>query len=49
MPFDITSYLMGEEKGKVEGAGTVIIDGNEYEFTDANNDGHIVITERSDG
>ena len=37
---DIISYVMGSKGG----SGTVIIDGSSYTFTDASNDGNIVIT-----
>lgn len=39
--FDITSY----ELGKVAGAGNVVIEGGEdYTFSDPNDDGNVVIT-----
>ena len=42
---DILSYILGKKSGK----GTVILeDGDEYEFTDANSDGHVVITKKEE-
>jgi len=43
--FDLASYFMGLIKGRKQGAKDVTIDGDGYEYTDSNNDGHIVITE----
>lgn len=45
---DINSYVIGLRKGKEEGSGSVIIEGSEYEFTDAQDDGNIVITKESE-
>lgn len=42
---DIISYIIGLSKGKEAGQSEVIIEGNDYTFTDANNDGNIVIEE----
>ncbi len=42
---DIVSYVMGLIKGRKQGAKDVTIDGDGYEYTDSNTDGHIVITE----
>lgn len=41
---DIISYIMGLIHGKKTGRGTVIIEGNEYSFSDPNHDGHIIVT-----
>ena len=39
--FDVVSY----ELGKVAGAGAVVLEGGEdYTFSDPNNDGNVVIT-----
>lgn len=38
-------FIMGLLKGK----GHIILDGAEYVFTDPNHDGHIVVTEVTDG
>ena len=43
--FDLASYFMGLIKGRKQGAKDVTIDGDGYEYTDSNTDGHIVITE----
>lgn len=47
MSFDIISYLIGKKKGygegREEGAETVVLEGDDYTFTDQNNDGHVVI------
>ena len=40
----VLSYLLGLKKGKKTGRGTVIIEGNEYSFSDPNHDGHIIVT-----
>lgn len=43
MSFDITSYQMGKKKG----GGVVEIEGGEdYTFTDANNDGNVVVEKK---
>lgn len=42
---EIMEFIMGLLKGKKH----VILDGAEYQFTDPNNDGHVVITEVSNG
>lgn len=42
---DVLSYIIGLVKGKEKGKSTVELSGDKYKFTDANNDGHIVITE----
>ena len=41
---DIISYILGFKKGKEEGTGNVILEGDDYTFTDAQSDGNIVIT-----
>ena len=41
---DIISYILGRKKGEKTGRGTVIIEGNEYSFSDPNHDGHIIVT-----
>ena len=47
---DILWYLIGLLKGKKQGEGHIVIEGEGYTFTDPNNDGNIVITkEESDG
>lgn len=45
---DIVSYILGKKKGEKTGRGTVIIEGNEYQFSDPNNDGHIIVTKVED-
>lgn len=49
MSFDVTSYVIGTkkgyEKGKEEWSGSVVLEGDDYTFTDQNNDGHVVISE----
>lgn len=45
---DILSYILGLKAGKKTGRGTVIIDGNEYRFSDPNHDGHITVTKVGD-
>lgn len=46
---DMISYLIGKKKGVEEGTGTVIMDSvSDYEFTDPNSDGNIVVTEKED-
>lgn len=40
MSFDMTSYQMGKKKG---GGVVEIEDGADYTFTDANNDGNVVV------
>ena len=45
---DIISYIMGKKKGIKTGRGTVIIEGNEYQFSDPNGDGHIIVTKVED-
>lgn len=42
---DILSFIMGMIKGTQEGAGNVVLDGD-YNFTDPNHDGNIVITKK---
>ena len=46
--FDITSYLLGEVKGKRDGQGTVVMETDAYTFTDADSDGNVVIAEASE-
>ena len=46
--FDITSYLLGEVKGKRDGQGTVVMETDAYTFTDADSDGNVVIAETSE-
>lgn len=46
--FDLASYFMGLIKGRKQGAKDVTIEGDGYEYTDSNTDGHIVITEVND-
>ena len=47
MSFDVTSYVIGKKKGyedgKQAGEKTVVLDGNDYTFSDDQNDGHVVI------
>lgn len=43
--FDLLSFIMGLKKGKTEATGTVVLEGTDYTFTDANSDGNIEITE----
>ena len=47
MSFDVTSYEIGKkkgyEKGKEEGSNSVVLEGDDYTFTDQNNDGHVVV------
>lgn len=46
---NIISHIFWFLLGKKKGASTVILeDGSEYEFTDANSDGHIVITKKGE-
>lgn len=45
---DIISYILGFKKGKKTGRGTVIIEGNEYAFSDPDHDGHIIVTKVED-
>lgn len=45
---DVLSYILGLKKGKKTGRGTVIIEGNEYKFSDPNGDGHVVVTKVED-
>ena len=49
MSFDVTSYVIGKkkgyEKGKEEGSKSVVLEGDDYTFSDQNNDGHVVISE----
>ena len=45
---DILSYIIGLLKGREQGKGEVVLDGDGYTFTDANHDGHIVIEEDDD-
>lgn len=45
---DIIDYIMGKKKGIKTGRGTVIIEGNEYSFSDPNHDGHIIVTKVED-
>ena len=42
--FDVISYILGLVKGKEEGTGNVVLEGDDYTFTDAQSDGNIVIT-----
>ena len=45
MSFDAASYIIGKEDGE----GKVIFeDGEEYTFTDAENDGNVVIEKKED-
>ena len=41
---DILAYFMGLKKGEKTARGTVIIWGDEYQFSDPNHDGHIIVT-----
>lgn len=41
---DIISYLIGLLKG----ASSVILEGGDYEFSDPNHDGNIVVTKKED-
>jgi len=41
---DIVSYILGKKQGIKTGRGTVIIEGNEYKFSDPNHDGHVIVT-----
>lgn len=43
--FDLFSFFMGLVKGRKQGAKNVTLEGDDYEYTDSNTDGHIVITE----
>lgn len=47
--FDVISYVLGRVKGKKEGVGTVVLEGNAYTFVDRNQDSNIEIEEESDG
>ena len=42
--FDMTSYIMGLSKGNK----TVVLEGDEYTFTDPQNDGNIVVTKEGE-
>lgn len=42
--FDVISYILGLVKGKEEGTGNVVLEGDSYTFTDSQSDGNIVIT-----
>lgn len=42
---DIASYFLGLITGRKQGAINVTLEGDGYEYTDSNTDGHIVITE----
>lgn len=42
---DVISYFMGLIMGRKQGAKNVALEGDDYEYTDSNTDGHIVITE----
>lgn len=45
MSFDAVSYIIG----KKDGEGNVFLeDGEEYTFTDAENDGNVVIAKKED-
>lgn len=41
---DIISYILGLRRGRVAGAGTVVLTGDEYAFTD-DGEGNITIEE----
>lgn len=45
---DIPSYIMGVKAGEKKGEGTVILEDGDYIFTDANDDGNIVITKEEE-
>ena len=47
--FDFVAYLMGYEKGKTDGTGSVVMETDAYTFTDANADGNVVIEEADNG
>ena len=42
--FDVASYVMG----KAAGTGKVVIEGNEYTFSDPDGDGHVVVEKTED-
>lgn len=42
---DILSYIIGLLKGRKQGKGEVVLDGDDYTFSDPQADGNIVITE----
>lgn len=44
---DIISYLIGLLKG-ASSASNVILEGGDYEFSDPNHDGNIVVTKKED-
>ena len=41
MEFDMTSYILGIERGRTP----IVIESDSYQFTDPDSDGNIVITE----
>lgn len=41
---DIISYILGKKSG----TGTVVIEGDEYKFSDPDGDGHIIVTKVED-
>lgn len=43
---DILSFVIGLAKGREEGTGNVVLEGEGYNFTDPNNDGNIVISKK---
>ena len=48
MSFDVTSYVIGKKKGYEKGkeeSKSVVLEGDDYTFTDQNNDGHVVVSE----
>lgn len=40
---DMASYYRGKVAGRKEGAGVIVMSGDEYEVTEPNNDGVLVV------